>query len=197
MEPIIINWNILDQMSFPSKLGKSLKNTLRKFKKQNLFDEISDLIYYLTENEDLITYEHRVKSLHSCELKYKKYYPSTPVEKVFNDVLGIRICIENYNIIDNLLMPKCARVVDMRNGKAKDDGYRAIHVYYQKDHYHYPIELQFMTARDRQFNEWLHVFLYKYVADNSIGQKLKSLYDANIIISEEDFRKEMHKLCVI
>lgn len=61
-----------------------------------------------------------------------------------------------------------------------DDGYRAIHMYYQKDHYHYPIEVQFMTLKDRNFNEWLHVYLYKYTSDNTIGIKLKTLYDAQI-----------------
>ena len=192
----IINWNMLDNISYRSRLGKSLKNTLRRFDKEDLFNEISDIIFYLTENEERITHEHRIKSLQSCNLKYNKYYPFTEVEKVFNDILGIRIIIDNYNIIDNLLLPDGVKVADMRNGKAKDDGYRAIHLYYQKDHYHYPIEVQFMTSRDRQFNEWLHIFLYKYVSDNTIGIRLKTLYDAEVIVSEEDFREEMRKLCV-
>lgn len=55
-------------------------------------------------------------------------------------------------------------------------------------HVFYPIEIQ--------FNEWLHLFLYKYVSDSSVGVQLKSLYDAGVIVTENDFRKEMHKLCV-
>ena len=110
------------------------------------------------------------------------------MEKTFNDILGIRIIVDDYSIVDDIKLPNCVKIADMRNGKANDDGYRAIHMYYQKDHYHYPIEIQ--------FNEWLNLFLYKYVSDSSVGVQLKSLYDAGVIVTENDFRKEMHKLCV-
>lgn len=94
-------------------------------------------------------------------------------------------------------IPENVRIADMRNGKAKDDGYRAIHLYFQKDHRNYPIEIQIMTSRDRQFNEWLHIFLYKYVPNTNIGKELRNMYDKGLIKSEYDFRKEMKKLCVI
>ena len=196
METLTIDWNMLSNISYRSQLGKSLKNTLRKFDKESLFEELNSLIFYLTENESQISHEHRIKSLQSCNLKYEKYYPSTKVEKAFNDILGIRIIVDDYRVIDKIQLPDGVKVADMRNGKSHDDGYRSIHMYYQKDHYHYPIEIQFMTSKDRQFNEWLHIFLYKYVSDNSIGIQLKSLYDAGIIVTENDFRKEMRKLCV-
>lgn len=48
----------------------------------------------------------------------------------------------------------------MSKGKSNDDGYRGIHVYYQKDNYHYPIEIQFDTYYDRQLNDWLHNRFY-------------------------------------
>lgn len=38
--------------------------------------------------------------------------------------------------------PDYFRVVDLRNGKQVDDGYRAIHLYYQRDSLAYPIEVQ-------------------------------------------------------
>ena len=44
----------------------------------------------------------------------------------------------------------------MSKGKSNDDGYRGVHVYYQKDNKHYPIEIQFNTYSDRQLNDWLH-----------------------------------------
>lgn len=197
MEILNIDWNKLNNLSYRTKLGKSLKNTLRKFDKEELFEEINNLIFYLTSCESDIPHEHRIKSLQSCHLKYNKYYPSTEVEKVFNDLLGIRVIVDSYEAVDSIDLPEGVKVADMRNGKAKDDGYRGIHMYYQKDHFYYPIEIQFMTPRDKIFNEWLHIFLYKYVSDNSIGVKLKSLYDNGVIVSEEDFRKEMQKLCVI
>ena len=195
MNTLTIDWNMLSNISYRTQLGKSLKNTLRKFDKEELFEDINDLIIHLTSYESNISYDHRIKSLQSCYLKYKKYYPSTQVEKTFNDILGIRIIVDSYNIIDTIDLPETVKIADMRNGKANDDGYRAMHMYYQKDHFHYPVEIQFMTSRDRQFNEWLHVFLYKYISDNTIGQKLRALYDAGVILNEEDFRKEMQLLC--
>ena len=44
------------------------------------------------------------------------------------------------------------RLVDMSEGKFNDDGYRGVHVYFQKSNYHYPIEIQFNTYYNRQFN---------------------------------------------
>ena len=70
-------------------------------------------------------------------------------------------------------------------------------MYYQKNHFYYPIEIQFMTSKDRLFNEWLHIFLYKYIKDNTIGVRLRILYEQGYIINEDDFRREMKKLCVI
>ncbi len=192
-EIITVDWDLLDNISYRTKLGKSLKNTLRKFDKSELFSEINDAISFFTENESLIKDEHRIKSLQSCSLKYERYFPSKEAEKVFNDVLGIRIVVSDYSVLDNVLLPEHIQVVDMRLGKAKDDGYRGIHIYYQKDHEHYPIEVQFMTPRDRQFNEWLHVYVYKYVDDTNMGRTLREMYDCGKIKSEDDFRKEMKK----
>ena len=194
---LTIDWNMLSNISYRSQLGKNLKNTLRKFNKEELFEEINDLIFYLVEHDKEIPHEHRVKSLQSCYLKYERNYPTVETEKVFNDILGIRMVVDDYSIVDNLIVPDSVEIADMRNGKAKDDGYRGIHIYYQKDHYHYPIEIQFVTSRDRQFNEWIHIFLYKYISDNTIGVRLRELYDNGIIKSEEDFRKEMRKICAI
>lgn len=79
----------------------------------------------------------------------------------------------------------------MSNGKGEDDGYRAIHLYFQKDHYHYPIEMQFVTPFDRQFNEWLHIYLYKYVKDSAVGRRLRQNYENGSIKTEAEFRKEV------
>ena len=188
---ITIDWNLLDNLSYRTQLGKSLKNTLRKFDKEELFDEIEAIIEFFVENEGRITNEHRVKSLQSCLMKYDKYYPSTQAEKAFNDILGLRIIIDDYSLLDVLELPECVKVADMRNGKANDDGYRGIHLYYQKDHMHYPIEIQFMTTRDRIFNEWLHIYLYKYVANNAVGREMRQKYESGLIRTEDDFRKEV------
>lgn len=38
--------------------------------------------------------------------------------------------------------------MDLRNGKMIDDGYRAIHLYYQRDNLAYPIEIQLWCEDD-------------------------------------------------
>lgn len=49
--------------------------------------------------------------------------------KVFNDILGFRAFCDNY---DPILEEESSwfRIADMTNGKAVDDGYRGVHVYY-------------------------------------------------------------------
>ena len=56
-------------------------------------------------------------------------------EEAFNDVLAFRLHLEEYPTE----FPECFRVVDLRTGKQIDDGYRAIHLYYQRDNKAYPI----------------------------------------------------------
>lgn len=46
--------------------------------------------------------------------------------------------------------------MDLRNGKEEDDGYRPIHLYYQKDNLAYPIEIQLWCGKDYSFNIWSH-----------------------------------------
>ncbi|MCY6355269.1 hypothetical protein [Clostridium sp. ZS2-4] len=123
-----------------------------------------------------------------CILKYNKYYPSIEVNKCYNDLLGIRIIVSDYDEIlkQNL---DIFRVADMRNGKVQDDGYRGIHLYYQKSNRHYPIEIQVNSEMDRKLNDWLHIHLYKHTKDNSIGVLLRKKYDNNEIKSEEEFKE--------
>jgi len=191
MEEVKIEWSELENIEYETKLGKSLKNTLHKFDKEELYDELFSMIKHYTTMAESIPYEKRIKAIHSCELKYLKYYPNTPVEKVFNDILGIRITVSSYDVFDSIDITENAKIADMRNGKATDDGYRGIHVYLQKSHFHYPIEIQFVTPEDKFFNELLHDNTYKYVKDATIGKTLRKLYDDGVIKSSDDFRKEL------
>ena len=79
------------------------------------------------------------------------------------------------------------RLANMASGEANDDGYRGIHVYFQIDHYHYPIEIQYNTYYDRQLNNWLHAYLYKKGYDNTIGKIMRSEYEKGNIKTEEEF----------
>lgn len=183
----------LDSVSYETKLGKNLKNTLRKFDRNELMEELKDYRLFLKKRKDiLVDYTYRIKSIQSINLKYDRYYPSKEINACFNDILGIRMIVENYDI--NIKNDKI-RHVDMSKGKKNDDGYRGYHIYYKKSNYHYPIEVQFFTERDYIFNMRLHKYVYKY-KDNSIGIKLRELYDKNIIMTEEDFKEEFNK-CII
>lgn len=186
-----VDWRLLDEISYRSRLDKSLKNNLNKFDKNRLFCELNNMIAHFTVAAGQLQHEHRVKSLQSCRLKYDKYYPSRSVEKTFNDVLGIRVVLDSYAEIGEMSLPNNVRVVDMRTGKANDDGYRGVHLYYQKDHIHYPIEIQYMSFDDHRFNEWLHTYCYKLIDDAKLGQMLRAKYEQRIIVSEDDFRKEL------
>ena len=42
--------------------------------------------------------------------------------------------------------------MDLRKGKADDDGYRGIHLYYKQDNFHYVIEVQLWADPDYAFN---------------------------------------------
>lgn len=178
---------ILDKLSFKTTLGKSLKNTLRKFNKNELINDLENYIDFLNDNVDLLqNYNYRIKSLQSILLKYDKYYPSKEVYGCFNDILGIRVIVDSYNNIN--FDSELVRCVDMTKGKSNDDGYRGYHIYYRRSNYHYPIEIQFFTNKDFKFNIWLHTYVYKY-KDNDIGVKLRKMYDSDKINDKKDFER--------
>ena len=83
------------------------------------------------------------------------------------------------------------RVADMTKGKATDDGYRGVHVYYQKSSKHYPIEIQFNTLYDRQLNNWLHDYLYKKEYPIEIGKIMRDKYEKGVIHSKNDFEEAL------
>lgn len=185
---------ILDSISYETKLGKSLKNTLRKVDKELLLEELSEYRLFLKKRKRMLNdFTYRIKSLQSINLKYNRYYPSKEIGSCFNDILGIRIIVDDYNI--NLENDKIKHV-DMTKGKKNDDGYRGYHIYYKKSNHYYPIEVQFFTKRDYKLNMWLHKYVYKY-EDNKIGLELKSLYDKSIIDSEDDFKEALEHVLYI
>ncbi|MDO0371527.1 hypothetical protein KLN81_18280 [Clostridioides difficile] len=184
-----ITENILDKLSYESKLGKSLKNTLRKFNKDDIFKEIRNISRYLNSRKIDFKFpvSYRIKSYHSCLIKYDKYYPSFELNKCFNDLLGIRIIVDSYyELFEQDL--SSFRLADMRTGKANDDGYRGVHLYYQKSNFHYPIELQVNTKIDRQINDLLHIYVYKHTKNNSIGKEIRKLFDEGKFENLEEFK---------
>ena len=84
-------------------------------------------------------------------------------------------------------------MVDLRNGKKIDDGYRAIHLYYQRDNLAYPIEVQLWCGKDYAFNIWSHQYVYKYKTPE-IGKILYQEYSAGIIQTEQEFLVRLQEL---
>ncbi|MDD6023324.1 MAG: RelA/SpoT domain-containing protein [Oscillospiraceae bacterium] len=183
-----LSLGILDALSFESHLGIPLKKNLHYFDKELLIQELCEMTEWLDEQELLadIAIDYRVKCLDSILLKYNRYYPDHQTRKVFNDVLGFRAFCDNYDEV-RAFESELFRVADMSMGKANDDGYRGVHVYYQKSGRHYPIEIQFNTLFDRQLNNWLHEHLYKRGLPNLVGKTMRDKYESGSIRDESEF----------
>lgn len=187
-----ISKEVLDKISYKSSLGQSLKQI--SLRNTPLEDILTDINKYRSEYTGIVMQENligsRFKSDDSIMRKYRKTLQTGGgFKQCFNDILGFRLHFEEYPET----YPEYFRVVDLRNGKRIDDGYRAIHLYYQRDSLAYPIEIQLWCAEDYQFNIWSHKLVYKY-NDEEVGRELYEKYKAGIINTEEDFRRERDEL---
>ncbi len=189
-----LSLKMLEHLSFHSELGINLKKNLHYFEKESLLEELEgvnawyDTIEYLHD----ITIDYRIKSLQSARLKYARYYPDHQTGKVFNDMLGFRTLCDDYEEVLALSSSKHIRIADMSKGKAHDDGYRGVHIYFQLSNFHYPIEIQYNTYYDRQLNNWLHKYVYKKNYTDSIGCSLRTAYENGTIRSEKDFKEVLN-----
>ncbi len=185
---------LLEKLSYCSELGINLKKNLHYFDKTALFTELEKINIWYDEMDFLpdLVIDYRIKSIHSARLKYFRYYPDHQTGKVFNDMLGFRTLCDDYGDIFALSEYNHIRVADMSNGKAHDDGYRGVHVYFQLDNSHYPIEIQYNTYYDRQLNNWLHKYVYKKEYDNTVGCSLRTAYENGIIRTESNFKEVLN-----
>ena len=181
----------LQKLSFRSKLGISLKNTLHHFDKVELLNELFEMVSWLNELDlfDEIDLDYRIKSIESIEGKYQRYIDSNrQTRQIFNDILGFRGFCDDYEEVrqfDKALF----HIAVMTEGKANDDGYLGIHVYYEVDNFTYPIEIQFNTLYDRQLNNWLHDYLYKKDYPNEIGKLMRKEYESGHITDVSEFEE--------
>ncbi len=181
----------LEALSYQSQLGINLKKNLHYFDREKLFEELVAVNDWYDDNDLLqnIAIDYRVKSLQSIKDKYDRYYPDHQLRKVFDDLLGFRCLCNGYDEIFKIADCDKIRVADMSHGKAHDDGYRGVHVYYQRSGIHYPIEIQYNTYIDRQLNNWLHSYLYKKDYPDTVGYAMRQRYEAGGIQTEENFRE--------
>ena len=180
----------LRELSYGSKLGINLKKNLHYFDKELLFKELNAINEWYDSCSilsDIVT-DYRIKSIQSVRLKYERYYPDHQTRKVFNDMLGFRTLCDNYEEVMKLLLCENIHLADLSFGKANDDGYRGVHVYYQLSNYHYPIEIQYNTYFDRQLNNWLHKYVYKRVYNNNVGWTLRKEYENGRVRTEKEFK---------
>lgn len=187
-----ISKEVLDRISYKSTLGKSLKQI--SLSKTELTDILADIDRYRSQYTDIVLQENligsRFKSNDSIIRKYEKTLQTGGgFKQCFNDILGFRLYFEEYPE----KYPDYFRVVDLRDGKKTDDGYRAIHLYYQRDNLAYPIEIQLWCNSDYQFNVWSHKMVYKYYTAE-VGRKLYEEYRLGIIRTEEKFKSELKRL---
>ena len=127
-----ISKEILDGLSYTSTLGQSLKQI--SLSQTPLEKIIQDIGKYRANYVDILIQENligsRFKSDDSIYRKYEKTLRNHGgFKQCCNDVLGFRLRMDEYP----LSFPEYFRVVDLRKGKKVDDGYRAIHLYYQRD----------------------------------------------------------------
>ena len=187
-----IEKSILDKISYTTTLGQSLKQiSLRKTPIETI---LADINIYRSAYMNIVVQENligsRFKSEDSIIRKYEKTIRNGGgFKQCFNDVLGFRLRFDKYPNE----FPEYFRVVDLRDGKKVEDGYRAIHLYYQKDNLAYPIEIQLWCADDYQFNVWSHKLVYKYY-NEEVGKILYERYKSGMINSEKEFLWEMKKL---
>lgn len=180
-----ISKETLDILSYKSTLDRSLKQiSLRDTPLELILENIAR---YRASYIDVLVQENligsRFKSDDSIMRKYEKTIRTGGgFKQCFNDILGFRLRFEEYPE----KYPEYFRVVDLRKGKKTDDGYHAIHLYYQRDNLAYPIEIQLWCGKDYLFNIWSHQYVYKYKGPE-IGNHLYKEYVEKVITNEQEF----------
>ena len=187
-----ISKETLDMLSYRSTLGQSLRQISLRSTPLNAISD--DIAKYRSSYIDVLVQENligsRFKSEDSITRKYEKTLRTGGgFKQCFNDVLGFRLHFDDYPEE----YPDYFRVVDLRKGKMIDDGYRAIHLYYQRDNLAYPIEVQLWCGRDFSFNIWSHQYVYKYKTPE-IGKLLYQEYSSGIIQTEQEFLTRLQGL---
>jgi len=182
----------LDLLSYHSSLGQSLKQiSLRQTPLEAILEDIAK---YRSSYIDALVQENLIGSRFKSEDSILRKYQRTLLtgggfKQCFNDILGFRLRFETYPE----KYPDHFRIADLRNGKQTDDGYRAVHLYYQRDNMSYPIEVQLWCGKDYLFNLWSHKYIYKYKSPET-GRKLYQAFSEGNIQTEQEFLIQLSRL---
>ena len=174
----------------------SLNHNLEKVDKQLGFDTVLEKILDYISNKDIEKLDSMIKTMDniSCRTKTitsiknkwnKNLGKKRPINKVFNDIVGIRIITENN--IDNII-GYITEIADNKNykiekidfrekSKANDDGYRGIHIYFMNNPKSFRIEIQIWSKVDAILNFYTHQNIYKVNGDISYALSLRKWID--------------------
>lgn len=178
------------------------RNTIKKLEEKHInFDDIynkileyayskemDELIDVICELEDVSEEEEfyissRIKTKESIERKWQKNLElptdkQRPICKVLNDVMGIRIIVNVYydvkDIVDNIKL-----IADKKDYKIdlvpldKDDGYKGVHIYFRNDAKSFRIEIQIWSRIDSIINSYTHDHIYKVDGDKTYSFELR------------------------
>lgn len=174
--------------------GLSLNKQIREYE-ESVF--LNDLLEARRETirklqKTVLRTEHRVKAKDSILAKLKRKSQDFRINRIFNDILSIRILVYSYPFFSSI--PDYFRIVDYVNDVKRQSGYRGIHIYYQENKNQYPIEIQINSFSDRLFNDWMHIETYKKDVANHIQEKLRGEYETGRISNIKDFRRELYEL---
>lgn len=180
----------LAMYSHQIKYSKAIQTTpLRRLRIEDILNDIavwrfkinSNWVPPLSEGYD----GFRFKSDWAIRRRYDKALElGLSYIEAFNDIMSFRIRVQDYPEI----LPKYFKVIDMVHSRPlEDNGYRAMHMYFQMSTVHYPIEVQLWGGADWEFNTWGHLHdIFKYP---ELGRKLRLLYDMGKIDSLAQFNK--------
>ena len=177
---------MLDALSMKSSYGRSMNKL--KVTNSLIASVMADIVSYESLIQDtriIKDYAFRVKTADSIMRKVERY-PDKNAQQIFNDVLGLRLIVDEYPES----YPEYFRVVDMSKGKSNDDGYRGVHLYYKKDNYSYIIEIQLWSKKDKEFNTWMHRKGYK-TATSEMLLTLRKAYDLGLLQTFEEYSRRL------
>lgn len=181
-----LSFALLRKLSFRTRLEENLDQPVSCFDEVSLTEELKQMVVWYDSSDTLaeLPIDYRIKSFQAILRKYQRISGECPAERVFNDILEFRTLCDNYEEILRLREARNLTVIDMSNGKTRDDGYRGVHMYYQHGHRHYPIEIQYNTYYDRQMNNWLSKYVWSKHYPANVGIAMRREYERGRIRTE-------------
>lgn len=132
----------------------------------------------------------RIKAQASILSKIERYstnpktdFGRSAINKCFNDLLGFRCILPNKykvkDLFDLLIDTEIMGHVKIQDGGERDTGYKAVHIYFKSDNYHYRWEFQIWSDQDAQNNYDSHKkFKQNYT---SIGKEYKKTNKLEVV----------------